>query len=51
MMRWECGSVLTRVEARAGVRRGTRSPVLSAVQCQLPHTDTIVATDSRASNA
>ena len=28
-MRWECGSVLTRVEARAGVRRGTRSPVLS----------------------
>ena len=37
-MRWECGSVLTRMEARAGGRRGTRSPVLSEFQCQLPHT-------------
>ena len=36
MIRWECGSVL-RVEARVGVRRGTRSPVLhqSSVRCSV----------------
>ena len=38
MMRWECGSVLTRVEARAGGRRGTRSPELSAVSAVSCHT-------------
>ena len=37
MIRWECGLVLARVEARVGVRRGTRSPVLhqSSVRCSV----------------
>ena len=35
MLEWECGLVLTRVEARAGVRRGTRSPVQCSVQCSV----------------